>query len=208
MQKDRLKFIVGDIFPPDDIISQRIISLFMVFNDSMYVFKKMEEEGVSPTSEGNLLYLFRLHCSHLREAFKVLKDKEVKKIVDSFPDETKEKFSQLKKACEPVHKVLEKIRHNFFHYLEPKYIKSALEKIRNQESEISLKGDKIEGLYFKISDDVAAAALEEQTKGYGSIKEMMLFIAAVHGNLLSFINDFAQTYFETYAEGKYTEEKI
>ena len=146
MKKYRLKFRVGDIFPPDDIISQRIISLFMAFNDSMYVFKKMEEEGVSPTSEGSLLYLFRLHCSHLREAFKVLEDKQVKKIVDRFPDETKERFSQLEQGFKRVHKVLEKIRHNFFHYLEPKYIKSALEKMRNQESEISLKGDKLQGL--------------------------------------------------------------
>ena len=204
MKKYRLKFRVGDIFPPDDIISQRIISLFMAFNDSMYVFKKMEEEGVSPTSEGSLLYLFRLHCSHLREAFEVMNDEEFKKIVEGFPDETKERLSQLKQGYERVHKVLEKIRHNFFHYLEAKYIKSALEKIRKQKSEISSKGDKLEGLYFKIADDVAINSLEEQTKGYGGIKPTMSLMAEMQGNFLGFINDFAQTYFETYAKGKYS----
>jgi len=207
MQKYRLKFTIGDIFPPDDIVSQKIISLFMAFNDSMLVFKLMKKEEFSPTSEGSLLYLFRLHCSHLREAFQVLNDmeekSEVKNILDKFPEKAKEKFIQLKDGNVRVHKVLEKIRHNFFHYLDPKKkisknIKSALEKMKNNESEISFKGDKLKGLHFKIADDIALTILEEQTKGVGGIKEAMSLIAEVQGNFLRFINNFCEIYFEPY----------
>jgi len=219
MQKYRLKFRVGDIFSPDDNVSQIIISLFMIFNDLMYVRKKhlAELEENSPYSEGRSFYLFRLSCSHLKEAVKKLynlsKKPEFKKIYEKLPNKAKLSFEQFQNEYTPwkgsfAEQVLAKIRNSFFHYMYDNDIESALKKISNNDSEIIL-GEKFGDVYFNVADEVVANHFTKQIEEAGvTLKKAFERIADMIGYFDDFLNYFVDIYFEIYAEGKYTKEKI
>jgi len=219
MQKYRIKFRVGDIFSPDDNVSQIVISLLMIFNDLMYVRKKhlAELKEDSPYSEGRAFYLFRLSCSHLREAVKKLynlsKKPEFKKIYEKLPNKAKLSFEQFQEEYTPwegsfVSRVLVKIRDSFFHYMYDNDIESALNEKNNYDSEIIL-GEKLGDVYFKVADEVVANHFTKQIEEAGeTLKRAFERIGDMIGYFDDFFNYFVDIYFETYAEGKYTKEKI
>lgn len=222
MQKYRIKFRIGDIFSPNDTTSRRIICLFMIYNDLMFIGRLVNEKS-STISDTELFYIFRLHCSHLWEAVKKLralsKSSKFKKIKERLSDSAKISFEKLEKEYTPLHhsfadKVLKEIRNSFFHYMSTAKIKSALKKIGNQYSKIIL-GEKRVDMHFEVADEVIGNNLIRTLKeaGYNienaeDIKPVYKRITDMNSNFLNFFEGFLEIYFELYMKGKYTEKKI
>ena len=214
MQKHRVEFRIGDIFSPDDIISQRIISICMAINDLIYVMDKMlvELQKKSLGAERRTFYLFRLGCSHLFEAKKALDDMEkqpeLKKIFDKLPNRSKLSFEELKKEYNLLDKVVAKIRHKFFHYMKLKEIKSSLNEIRNDNSEVII-GKELEDFFIKVAYDISANLLKRWLEEAGETLESgVQRIQKMVANFWILFTDLFMTFIKTFPKEKYRVEKI
>ena len=214
MPKYRIKFRIGDIFSPDDIISQRIISLCMAINDLTYVTVRLVKEASNHSigAKMKMLYLFRLSCSHLWEAIQVIekmeKQPQLEKIFNKLPNKSKQRFEQLKKEYSSLRKVLRKIRNNFFHYMKSEDIKCALKDLRNANSEIPTR-DKIDDVYFPLGDAIILNTFKRELDKSGlTLENSVGRIQNMAVYFWKLFDDLVTIYLTSHPEEKYSLEKV
>ncbi|TFE30817.1 hypothetical protein [Cohnella luojiensis] len=123
------KFLMKNVFKPEESLSRWIIKLANARNDLLYVTRSLIGSLERNAPLGENFYLFRLGTSHLREAIMLLylfrNDKQVKAFVSRLSLENQETYKMIMDLNDEfnnpdslVKGSLMPIRNNSFHYYD------------------------------------------------------------------------------------------
>jgi hypothetical protein len=171
MPRHRFKF--GEVFPPDDVLAEWVVTLALAFNDlSLVRGPRWDQE-----SKHRWLYLFRLGIAHFREAAKYLRETTkipaIGEFIDSLPDEVREHHRKCLECYDKHEEAIERVRHEAgFHYPEleireghrrKRTMQLVLDALRGNCGEIV--GETIGDAELLFADDVASALVGRALSG-------------------------------------------
>lgn len=161
-----IKFIMKEIFPPDDNLAIWILTLSRIYNDLIIVNSRMVdlyEKNIY--SESEMIYFSRLGFSHYREALKFInlyKNKsEIRDFLSNLDKELINKYNFILSSSNPykgsfLEKHVVPIRNNMFHYNnEKKLIKEIIEKKEGYESMVRIVGHTMKGIDLVYADEIS-----------------------------------------------------
>lgn len=112
-----LRFNFVEVFPPDDILSEWLITISMASNDLILVHLRMEADQ---NDEQLMLHWFRLAVAHFNEVGKHLQETrnvpEIRTFVRSLPTATQARYGTVIDTYTRRKKALSNIRNGTFHY--------------------------------------------------------------------------------------------
>ena len=165
----RVNFRIGDVFPPDDAVSQFLTGLCLVVNDVMLVTRHMDRIYETPEgrSRVNTYYLY-LTCAYYREAAHFLQmgfdNEEVEEFLRLLTPAGQGHLNTVRSSFTPwedsfVERNLKPIRDVVFHYktLPLNVIGRLLGKASDDASSIEMGG----GSYLEKRYEFADAVFEE-----------------------------------------------
>ncbi len=167
--KMRVNFRIGDVFPPDDAVSQFLTGLCLIVNDVTLVMRHMHH--ITDTPEGksrvNTYHLY-LTCAYYREAAHFLQmgldNEEVEEFLRSLTPAGQDHLNTVRSSFTPwegsfVQRKLKPIRDLVFHYkpLSLDLIAPHLGKASDDASSIEMGG----GTYLDTRYEFADAVFEE-----------------------------------------------
>lgn len=199
-----IKFIMKEMFPPDEPLAIWILTLSRIYNDlkhaNSYMVNSYENESYS---ESEMIYFARLGFAHYREAVKIIdsyKDKsEIRNFMSNLDKEIVEKYdfvidsgnhfndSFLKEYVVPI-------RNNMFHYFDDG-IKEIINSKVGYESTVRIIDRTMKDIDLVFADEVSVflSFKSMETDDFTNlIKEISRYTLA----LIDFLNDAIATYFE------------
>ena len=103
----RVNFRIGDVFPPDDAVSQFLTGLCLVVNDVTLVMRHMDRIKETPEGKSriNTYYLY-LTCAYYREAARFLQmwldNEEVEEFLRSLTPAGQDHLNTVRSSFTPV----------------------------------------------------------------------------------------------------------
>jgi hypothetical protein len=170
--------VFGDAFPPDDQLSEWLVTLALAMNDLSLVHDRLEVDQDKPE---RAFYWNRVALSHFTEAALFLYDTreipEVKDFVGSLDEEARRKYDEcLTVFSERRARLFDTRNKATFHYpaLRPnapqaeRPVRDALEELRGERGII--RSARIRDARALFADDVVATIFSRQVGGVDAVK--------------------------------------
>lgn len=199
-----IKFIMKEMFPPDEPLAIWILTLSRIYNDLKHVNSYMVNIYESESySESEMIYFARLGFAHYREAVKFIdsyKDKsEIRDFVNNPDKEIIEKYDFVIASGNHFNdsflkKYLVLIRNNIFHYFDD-CIKEIINSKVGYESTVRIIDKAMKDIDLVFADEMSVflSFKSMETDDFTNlVKEISSYILA----LIDFLNDAIATYFE------------
>lgn len=209
------RFQFKEVFPPDDVLGEWIVTLAMAFNDLALVHVRLEEDS---EDGARFLYWLRVALGHFNESANFLHNtaqiEQVEQFLASLSSQAREHYEAFMALSEGGRGTLARLRSTTaFHYPElrvvegmkkPRTVQRVLRALaaRNDVGLIE-KGDSgtVREGRLLFADEVVAVLVTEASGGADAIEEVHREISEAIREFMRFTNHALDAYFATVVEG-------